>query len=79
MSAQPRTYTCDVCGYQAAELALVVEHLRVEHGITDTAEVGSIEQAEGRLVLRSGDQVTEIDLAAWLRDQLSGGTPPADQ
>lgn len=72
MSEQPSTYTCDECGYQAEELALVVEHLRVAHGITDVGEVGSIAQHEGRLILRSGASETVIDLAAWLREHLSG-------
>lgn len=79
MSEQPVSYTCDVCGFQAGELAMVVEHLRVEHGITDTAEVGSIAQADGRLVLRSGDDVTEIDLATWLSDQLGVAGQPAGE
>ena len=67
MSEQTATYTCDECGYQAAELALVVEHLRTEHGITDTAEVGSVTQQDGRLILHSGDRETVIDLDAWPR------------
>jgi len=49
---QPITYTCDECGYQAAERDLVVEHLRIAHGITDAGEVGSVEQRGGLLILR---------------------------
>lgn len=64
------TYTCDECGYQAAELALVIEHLRVAHGITDAAEVGALTQQDGILTLRSGDRVTVIDLEEWLRRAL---------
>lgn len=70
MSETPSTYTCDVCGYQAAERDLVVEHLRTAHGITDTAEVGSVAQHDGLLILRSGDSETVIDLAAWVREHL---------
>lgn len=75
MSEQPTTYTCDECGYQAAELALVVEHLRVAHGITDAGEVGSIAQEAGRLILRSGASETVIDLAAWVREHLGASQP----
>lgn len=70
MSATAATYTCDECGYQAAERDLVVEHLRTAHGITDTAEVGSVTQQAGLLILRSGDHETVIDLDAWAREHL---------
>ncbi len=72
MSATAATYTCDECGYQAAERALVIAHLRVAHGITDTAEVGSVTQQAGMLILRSDDHETVIDLDAWLREHLPG-------
>ena len=75
MSEQPATYTCDECGYQAGELALVVAHLRTEHGITDPAEVGSVTQQAGRLILRSGDRETIIDLDAWVREHLAESQP----
>ena len=75
MSEQTATYTCDECGYQAAELALVVEHLRTEHGITDTAEVGSVTQQDGRLILHSGDRETVIDLDAWGVEHLAESQP----
>jgi hypothetical protein len=73
MSEQPSTYTCDECGYQAAELALVVAHLRTAHGITAAAEVGRLTQQDGQLILRSGDRETIIDLAAGLADGLGAG------
>lgn len=72
MSATDATYTCDECGYQAAECDLVVEHLRTAHGITDTAEVGSVTQQDGMLILRSGADETVIDLAGWAREHLPG-------
>jgi hypothetical protein len=72
MSEQPSTYTCDECGYQAAELALVAAHLRTAHGITDAAEVGRLTQQDGQLILRSGDHETVFDLADWLADGLGG-------
>jgi len=75
MSEQPTTYTCDECGYQAAERDLVVEHLRTAHGITDAGEVGSIAQEAGRLILRSGASETVIDLAAWVREHLGESQP----
>ena len=74
MSEQPAaTYTCDECGYQAAELALVIEHLRTAHGITETAEVGRLTQREGLLRLRGGDRETIVDLDAWLAEVLGAG------
>ncbi len=75
MSERPATYTCDECGYQAGELALVVEHLRTEHGITDAGEVGSVAQKDGLLILRSGDRETVIDLTAWLCEHLAESQP----
>jgi hypothetical protein len=72
MSDPAATYTCDACGYQAAELALVVEHLRDAHGISDVGEVGSVTQRNGLLILRSGDRETIIDLDTWLHQLLSG-------
>jgi hypothetical protein len=75
MSEPAATYTCDECGYQAAECDLVVEHLRTAHGITDTAEVGSVAQQDGMLILRSGDRETVIDLAAWVREHLAESQP----
>lgn len=69
------TYTCDVCGYQAPERALVLAHLHSAHGITDAGEVGSIEQHDGQLTLRSGEHETVIDLAAWVREHLGASEP----
>jgi hypothetical protein len=70
MSETAATYTHDECGYQAAGLALVVEHLRAVHGVTGAGEVGSIDQRARRLILCSGDPETIIDLDAWLREAL---------
>jgi len=69
------TYTCDLCGYQATDRALVIEHMRTAHGITDAGEVGSIEQHAGQLILRSGEHETVIDLAAWVREHLGASEP----
>lgn len=73
------TYTCDECGYQAAEQAPVVEHLRVAHGITDAREVGAIEQRNGLLILHRGERQTLIDLDTWLPQVLSELRDPTDK
>lgn len=75
MSAAAAIYTCDECGYQAEERDLVAAHLRTAHGIIDTAEVGSVTQEAGLLILRSGDHETVIDLAAWVRERLGESVP----
>lgn len=64
------TYICDLCGHQAADRAAISKHLLAEHGISDTAEVGALTQQDGILTLRSGDDVTVIDLEEWLHDAL---------
>lgn len=64
------TYVCELCGYQAADRDTIIAHLHTEHGVTDAAEVGALLQQDGILTLRSGDDVTVIDLEEWLRRAL---------
>jgi hypothetical protein len=66
------SYVCDECGYQSDNRDDVLIHAITEHGITDAGEVGSVEQIDGRLILRSGGETTTIDLDAWLADVLAG-------
>jgi len=70
-----RGYICDLCGFQSDDRAAILAHLRDAHQVDDPAELGSLNQDDGLLILRSGNQVTTIDLDAWLRGQLEG--PPA--
>ena len=70
-------YTCDLCGFQSEDRAAVLAHVRREHGVTDPVEVGAVDQADGLLTLRQGDQETVIDLAAWLAEALAGRDPGA--
>lgn len=64
------TYVCELCSYQAADRATITAHLLAEHDISDTAEVDALLQQDGILTLRSGDDVTVIDLEEWLRRAL---------
>jgi hypothetical protein len=68
------TYVCDLCGFQSEERAALLSHLRDEHQVEDAGPVGSLEQDDGLLILRSGDQVTTIDLDAWQGAQLTART-----
>ena len=70
-------YTCDLCGFQSEDRAAVLAHVRRAHGVTDPVEVGAVDQADGLLTLRQGDQETVIDLAAWLAEALAGRDPGA--
>lgn len=72
------TYVCDLCGWQSDDQTEVKDHMRAAHGVevANAAIVGSLEQDDGLLILRSGDQVTALDLDAWLGAQLTG-TPAA--
>ncbi len=69
-------FVCDVCGYKAADLPTVVDHLRSTHGIDNAGEVGRLEQADGLLTMTSGDRVTVVNLEAWLADLLEGRPTP---
>ncbi|OQA43734.1 MAG: hypothetical protein BWY52_01783 [Chloroflexi bacterium ADurb.Bin325] len=71
------SYICDLCGWQSNNRAALISHLRDEHGVNDPAETGSMTQTDGLLILRSGDNVTAIDLDAWLAALLTG-TPAQD-
>lgn len=71
------SYTCDLCGFQSKDRAAVLAHVTREHGVTDPVEVGAVDQADGLLTLRQGDQETVIDLGAWLADALAGREPGA--
>lgn len=70
------TYVCDLCGFQSDDRAAILSHVRDEHQVNDPAELGSVTQEDGRLILRSGADVTAVDLDAWLGAQLTG-TPAA--
>lgn len=61
------SYVCDLCGWQSEDRATALAHVASEHGIKDPSEVGRLDyDARGRLVLRSGDGETVIDLDQWL-------------
>jgi len=60
------TYVCDLCGFQSDDRAALLSHLRDEHQVNDPAELGSLEQDDGLLILRDQDGARAIDLAAWL-------------
>ena len=70
------SFVCDLCGLQSGDLAAIQAHLVETHGVTLPGEVGRLDQAEGRLTLTSGDQVTVVDLDAWLTDLLEGRQAP---
>jgi len=69
-------YVCDLCGFQSEDRAAILAHFASEHPASEPAEVGSMTQEDGRLILRSGADVTAVDLDAWLGAQLTG-TPAA--
>ena len=71
------SYVCDLCGLQSGDLADIQAHLVETHGVTLPGEVGRLDQAEGRLTLTSGDQVTVADLDAWVADLLEENQNPA--
>ena len=60
------SYVCDLCGWQSDDRAATLSHMRAAHQVEDAGPVGSLEQDVGLLILRSGDQVTALDLDAWL-------------
>ena len=63
-------FVCDLCGFSSPDLATVRAHLARVHQVEDAAELGSLEQEAGILTLRSGDDVTVVDLAQWLTEAL---------
>lgn len=59
-------YVCDLCGFQSEDRAAILAHFASKHPASEPAEVGSMTQEDGRLILRSGADVTAVDLDAWL-------------
>lgn len=61
-----------LCSFQSDDRAALLHHLHDAHQVNAPAELGSLTQDAGLLILRNGDQVTAVDLDAWLRAQLTG-------
>jgi len=58
------SYVCDFCGWQSDDRAATVAHLRDAHQVNAPADVGSIEQDAGLLILRDQNGATALDLSA---------------
>ncbi len=58
------SYVCDLCGWQSDDRAATVAHLRDAHQVNAPADVGSLEQDDGLLILRDQNGATVIDLDA---------------
>lgn len=63
-------YICDECGYSSTDKLTIIQHLADTHGIFDAGQVGAVEQENGilRLIQGTGESVTEINLADWLKE-----------